>query len=116
MVTGGGIGGRREGDGTGGKVTSEAAAELLVGDGERHAQPACPTAEVRALSDNKVPSQKEIDAAEAALDRALADVASAKATVSQAQATLDANQTDLSKAVMRSPVNGIVLTRARSTA
>ena len=35
---GGGIGGRREGDGTGGKVTSEAAAELLAGDGERHAQ------------------------------------------------------------------------------
>lgn len=67
---------------------------------------------VRALSDNKVPSQTEIDAAEAALDRALADVAGAKATVSQAQATLDANQTDLSKGVIRSPVNGIVLTRS----
>ncbi len=66
---------------------------------------------VKELSGNKVPSQTEIDAAEAALDRALADVASAKASVSQAQATLDANLTDLSKAVIRSPVNGIVLTR-----
>lgn len=66
---------------------------------------------VRELSGNKVPSQTEIDAAEAALDRALADVASAKAAVSQAQAVLDANLTDLSKAVIRSPVNGIVLTR-----
>ena len=66
---------------------------------------------VKELSGNKVPSQTEIDAAEAALDRALADVASAKAAVSQAQATLDANLTDLSKAVIRSPVNGVVLTR-----
>jgi HlyD family secretion protein len=66
---------------------------------------------VKELSSNKVPSQTEIDAAEAALDRALADVASARASVSQCQATLDANQTDLAKAVIRSPVNGIVLTR-----
>jgi HlyD family secretion protein len=67
---------------------------------------------VRDLSNHKVPSQVEIDAAEAALDRALADVASAKAAVSQSQATLDAIQTDLSKAVIRSPINGIVLTRS----
>lgn len=67
---------------------------------------------VKELSNNKLPSQAEMDAAEAALDRALADVASAKATVSQTQATLDANQTDLSKAVIRSPINGIVLTRS----
>jgi HlyD family secretion protein len=67
---------------------------------------------VKELSNNKLPSQTEMDAAEAALDRALADVASAKAAVSQSQATLDANQTDLSKAVIRSPINGIVLTRS----
>lgn len=67
---------------------------------------------VRELSNNKVPSQAEIDAAEAALDRALADVASANAAVSQSQATLDGNQTDLSKAVIGSPINGIVLTRS----
>jgi HlyD family secretion protein len=66
---------------------------------------------VRELSGNKIPSQTEIDAAEASFERALADVASARASVSQAKATLDANLTDLSKAVIRSPVNGIVLTR-----
>jgi HlyD family secretion protein len=66
---------------------------------------------VRELSGNKVPSQAEIDAAEAALERAVADVAGARAAVSQSQAILDANQTDLSKAIIRSPINGIVLTR-----
>jgi HlyD family secretion protein len=67
---------------------------------------------VRELSNNKVPSQSEIDAAEAALERAEADEVSAKAAVSQAQATLEANETDLSKTVIRSPINGIVLTRS----
>ncbi len=67
---------------------------------------------VKELSNNRVPSQTEMDAAEAAHERALADVASAKAAVSQAQATLDANLTDLSKLIIRSPVNGIVLTRS----
>jgi HlyD family secretion protein len=67
--------------------------------------------EVRKLSDNKVPSQTEFDAAQAAYDRAKADLASAEAAVSQSQATLDAYETDLSKAVIRSPINGIVLTR-----
>jgi HlyD family secretion protein len=66
---------------------------------------------VRELSKNKVPSQTEFDAAQAAFERAKADVASAEAEVSQAQATLEAYQTDLSKAVVRSPINGIVLTR-----
>jgi HlyD family secretion protein len=66
---------------------------------------------VRELSHNKVPSQTEFDAAQAAFERAKADVANAEAAVSQAQATLEAYQTDLSKAVIRSPINGIVLTR-----
>jgi HlyD family secretion protein len=67
---------------------------------------------VRQLSDNKVPSQTEFDAAQASFERAKADEASAKAAVSLAQANLDANETDLSKAVIRSPINGIVLTRS----
>jgi HlyD family secretion protein len=67
---------------------------------------------VRELSNNMVPSQAEIDAAEAAFERAKADEASAKAAVSQAQATLEANETDLFKTVIRSPINGIVLTRS----
>lgn len=66
---------------------------------------------VKELSNNKVPSRVEIDGAEATLARALADVANCKAAVTQAQATLDANLTDLSKTVIRSPINGVVLTR-----
>src|SRR4030043_2001231 len=64
------------------------------------------------LSNRKGPSQSELDAAEAALDRAKADEASTKAVVSQAQATLEANETDLYKTVIRSPINGIVLNRS----
>jgi HlyD family secretion protein len=67
---------------------------------------------VRELSNGKVPSQSEMDAAEAALERAKADTASAKATVSQAQATIQGIETDLYKSVIRSPINGIVLTRS----
>jgi HlyD family secretion protein len=67
---------------------------------------------VRELSNGKVPSQLEMDAAEAAFERAKADAASATAAVSQAQATLKANETDLSKSIIRSPINGIVLTRS----
>jgi len=66
---------------------------------------------VRELSNGKVPSQSEMDAAEAALERAKATAASAAADVSQAQATLQANETDLSKSIILSPIHGVVLTR-----
>jgi len=68
--------------------------------------------EVRKLSDGKMPSQSEFDTQKAAQARARADEASAKATVAQAQATLDANRSDLAKAVIHSPINGIVLKRS----
>jgi len=64
------------------------------------------------ISHGKVPSQKELDAAQATLDRARADVTSAKAEIDQRQATLDLNETNLSKAIVYSPINGIVLKRA----
>ncbi len=67
---------------------------------------------VRELSEGKLGSQLDLDAAEAAFARANADAASAKAAVSQAQAALAANETDISKAIIRSPINGIVLTRS----
>jgi HlyD family secretion protein len=63
------------------------------------------------LSNKKVPSQSEMDAAEASFERAKADAANYVAAVSQAQATLEVNETDLSKSVIRSPINGVVLTR-----
>jgi HlyD family secretion protein len=67
---------------------------------------------VRELSNGKVPSQSEMDAAEAAFERAGADEASARAAVSQAEATVKTTETDLSKSVIRSPISGIVLTRS----
>jgi HlyD family secretion protein len=67
---------------------------------------------VRELSNGKVPSQSEMDAAEAALERAKANAASAAADVSQAQATIKAIETDLYKSVIRSPINGVILTRS----
>jgi len=67
---------------------------------------------VRELSGGKVPSQTEFDAAQAAFERAKADEASAAAAVAQAEATLKATQTDIAKAVIVSPIDGIVLTRS----
>ena len=67
--------------------------------------------EVGRLSRNKALSRSDLDTAQAALDRAKADNAGALAAVSQAAATLKLNQTDLAKTEIRSPINGIVLTR-----
>lgn len=67
--------------------------------------------QLRAISGSKAVSQQDLDAAQATLDRALADEAMAKAAVELAQATLEADETDLSKAVIVSPINGIVLSR-----
>jgi HlyD family secretion protein len=66
---------------------------------------------VKELSNGKVPSQTELDAAQAAFERAKADDASAAAAVAQAQATLEVTQTDIGKAVIRSPIDGVVLDR-----
>ncbi len=55
---------------------------------------------------------QDMETVRAARDRAVADEASANAQVSQAKATLEAEQTRLSKAVILSPINGIVLKRA----
>ena len=63
------------------------------------------------LSNNMVPSQHDLDAAQAAVHRAKAAEATSRAQVSQAQATLEADETDLAKTVIHSPINGIVLTR-----
>jgi HlyD family secretion protein len=63
------------------------------------------------LSNGKTPSQFDIDAAKAAAARAKADKASAAAGVAEVEAKLDMTLTDLSKAEIVSPVNGIVLSR-----
>lgn len=67
--------------------------------------------QVRDLSGGKVPSQQELDAQDATVQRAEADFASAEAQVTQATASLAAIGTDIRKAEIRSPINGIVLDR-----
>lgn len=67
--------------------------------------------QVKKMSGGKVPSKLELDQARAAYDRAKADLASAKASVAQNEAIENAYRTDLSKTVVRSPINGIVLNR-----
>jgi HlyD family secretion protein len=67
---------------------------------------------VKELSKGKVPSQSDFDAAQAAYERAKADGASAAAAVAQAQGTLEVTQTDIGKAVIRSPIDGVVLDRS----
>lgn len=66
---------------------------------------------VAELSGGKVPSQAEMDGAVANLARAEANEASARASVAQARATLQSDETNLGKARIRSPINGVVLSR-----
>jgi HlyD family secretion protein len=67
--------------------------------------------EVFRLSGGKVPSQTELDTGRADAARAEAGIASAEAGVAQARAQLNSDQTNLSRASIRSPVNGVVLSR-----
>jgi HlyD family secretion protein len=67
--------------------------------------------EVARLSGGKVPSRAEMETGEANLARAQASLASARAAVTQARATLSSDDTNLAKASIRSPINGVVLLR-----
>jgi HlyD family secretion protein len=67
--------------------------------------------EVARLSGGKVPSQAELDSGRATLARAVADEASAREAVNDAQAALSTDQINLSKASIRAPSDGVVLTR-----
>jgi HlyD family secretion protein len=67
--------------------------------------------EVYRLSDGKVPSKTELEAAEAAVKRNRAGVASAQASVAAAQAQLSTAITNRNRAMIRSPVSGVVLAR-----
>lgn len=67
--------------------------------------------EVQRLSDGRVPSQTELEAAEANVRRDRAQVASAQANVTSAQAQLSSALTNRDRAVIRSPISGVVLAR-----
>jgi HlyD family secretion protein len=68
--------------------------------------------EVARLSGGKVPSKAELDSARATLERAQADETSARATVVSAQATISTDETNLTRGSIRSPMDGVVLTRS----
>ncbi|MEW4448793.1 efflux RND transporter periplasmic adaptor subunit [Qipengyuania sp. JC766] len=67
--------------------------------------------EVAELSGGKVPSQTELEQAEAAVARDRAAVAAAQANIEAAEATLQSNVTQRGRAVIRAPVTGVVLAR-----
>jgi HlyD family secretion protein len=67
--------------------------------------------EVARLSGGQVPSKAELDSGRATLARAVADEASARAGIQDAQAALSTDQTNLSKASIVAPADGVVLTR-----
>jgi HlyD family secretion protein len=69
-------------------------------------------ARVRELSGGKLPSQQDFDAAEAGLKRARANEAMTSASIAQAEARLRIDQTNLEKAIILSPINGVVLERS----
>jgi HlyD family secretion protein len=62
-------------------------------------------------SGGKLPAKSELDTAEATLERAQADEEVAKTTVTSAAADLRSAQTNLGKAIITSPIDGVVLTR-----
>lgn len=67
--------------------------------------------EVARLSGGKVPSKTELDTGRATLETAQASELSAQASVADAKAAAATDETNLSKASIRSPIDGVVLTR-----
>jgi len=64
------------------------------------------------LSAGMVPSRSDVETSQIALEKARANEANAVAAVDEARATLNTNRTNLHKASLRSPINGVVLKRS----
>jgi len=67
--------------------------------------------EVYRVSGHRVPAETELDKARADVQRGVAGVRAAQAQVRQTRASVSSAQTNLSKATIYSPVNGVVLSR-----
>lgn len=65
----------------------------------------------RTLTGKNISSAQNLEVAQAAFDRAVASVESARADVGAAEADLRLNETNLAKASIVSPINGVVLKR-----
>ncbi|WP_294290942.1 efflux RND transporter periplasmic adaptor subunit [uncultured Sphingomonas sp.] len=68
--------------------------------------------EVYRLSNKRVPSEAELQTGRANYSRAVAALRAAQANVTAAQAQLAQSQTQRQRAIIRSPVSGVVLARA----
>ncbi len=68
--------------------------------------------ELNRASAGKMPSRAQLDEQRATVKKARAGIAVAQASIDDAKATLQTNETNLSKAFIRSPVDGVVLTRS----
>ncbi|MEB4591582.1 efflux RND transporter periplasmic adaptor subunit [Candidatus Thiothrix sp. Deng01] len=66
-------------------------------------------------SGGKLPAKSDLDSAQAAMDSALADEAVSKTTVISAEADLRSSETNLGKAIITSPIDGVVLNRSVET-
>lgn len=65
----------------------------------------------RELTNQRLASQEELDISSAAAARAEAALAMAEANVEQARAQLTSDQRDMEKAIIRAPIDGLVLER-----
>jgi HlyD family secretion protein len=83
-----------------------AEAEVTAGEKERE------LARNTTLAKTQAVSARDQDQALAARDRAVTSLASARADVTVAEADVQINETNLIKASIRSPINGVVLTRS----
>jgi HlyD family secretion protein len=81
-------------------------AEATVGEKERD------FARKKKLVPTQAVSVQELDQAQAAHERAIASLASTRADVGVAEAELRLNETNLAKACICSPINGVVLKRS----
>lgn len=67
---------------------------------------------IRQSSKGRLPAIQDFDAAEAALKRAEADKALSEANIAEAKAKLQIDKIDLEKAIVISPIDGVVLKRS----
>lgn len=68
--------------------------------------------DARQRSKYQIVSQHDVDTAKAAYDRAVVAVTTAEASVTQAEANLKMDETNVDYATIKSPVDGIVLSRS----
>ncbi|MFZ6748195.1 efflux RND transporter periplasmic adaptor subunit [Undibacterium sp. Ren11W] len=92
-------------------ASAEAAVALAVATVKETRSNLARLEEVSRLSGGKVPSGTELDTGKATLERAVANELSARANVLSAKATLSTDVTNLSKASIRAPSDGVILTR-----